>query len=145
MKGGEEHGKRRSTWRRVAALFFFFILDRSLKFWAIRLGNYSLNEGFFWFLPSSIFFVLISFVYILFLLFLLSPRFGFFKGEKQRAGVLLIAMGGFSNLVDRIFYGGVIDFIKLPLIGVFNNLSDFFIFSGFVLLLVDLLRARKVS
>lgn len=56
----------------------------------------------------------------------------------------LMLGGGISNLFDRFFYGGVLDFISLPLVPVFN-LADALIVSGVLVLLVDFFRGQKVS
>ncbi len=50
--------------------------------------------------------------------------------------LLLIIAGGISNLIDRVFKGGVIDYIKLfPNINsTIINLADIYIFVGWVLI-----------
>lgn len=49
----------------------------------------------------------------------------------------LIIIGAFSNLLDRIFLGGVADYISLPLIPSLFNLADTFIFIGAILLALN--------
>ena len=48
----------------------------------------------------------------------------------------LIALGAISNVVDRIYYKAVIDFIDIPYFTVFN-LSDIYIFLGVVILIIN--------
>lgn len=49
--------------------------------------------------------------------------------------VSLIILGAVSNLMDRLNYGGVVDFIDLPYFSVFN-LSDVYISIGVIWLLI---------
>jgi len=56
----------------------------------------------------------------------------------------LILVGAISNIVDRIFYGAVIDYIYIPIINfpVFN-ISDIAICTGAGLLVLDLFKKKK--
>jgi|SRR3989344_10093 len=49
----------------------------------------------------------------------------------------LILIGAFSNLFDRIFLGGVADYLVLPFIPSLFNLADAFIFTGALLLALN--------
>lgn len=51
----------------------------------------------------------------------------------------LILGGGMSNLIDRIFRGGIIDFIKVSTFPIFN-IADIAIVSGWILLIVCVLK-----
>lgn len=51
-------------------------------------------------------------------------------------GMGLIAAGGAANIIDRIFFGAVRDFIYYPLINVYGNLADIMLTFGVVGLLV---------
>ena len=50
--------------------------------------------------------------------------------------------GGLSNIIDRIFRGGVLDFIKIPIIPNFN-IADMSICIGWVLIVVFLIIYTK--
>jgi signal peptidase II len=53
----------------------------------------------------------------------------------------LILIGGISNIVDRIFYSGVIDFISIPFFPSFN-FADVFVSIGMVIAVYKLLLVR---
>lgn len=63
--------------------------------------------------------------------------------EKRRSlGWYLVAIGGGINLVDRFRLGAVRDYWKLSLVGVYNNINDWLIFAGFILIIWDLVRKK---
>lgn len=70
--------------------------------------------------------------------------------DGQRAlrwALALLLAGAVGNLIDRVLYGSVIDFLHLHLKDVFHwatfNFADIYITFGLVFLLVDLFRAKK--
>lgn len=70
--------------------------------------------------------------------------------EGQRAlrwGLLLLLAGAVGNLVDRVMYGEVIDFLRLHYRDVFYwatfNVADMYICFGLVLLAVDAFHPRR--
>jgi signal peptidase II len=69
----------------------------------------------------------------------------FWKNNKQNIiamGKSLIIGGAIGNLIDRIFYGYVTDFIAISNFTIFN-LADAFIFSGFILIILFLKKNNK--
>ncbi|MGB9637277.1 MAG: signal peptidase II, partial [Microgenomates group bacterium] len=120
--------------KREIILGLLFVLDRLTKFLAVRQGLAFFNRGVVLGIPLSGFspFVLICVL----ILFRQSLSFSF--------GFWLILAGGVSNLLDRVFYGAVVDFVAFPFIPLFNNLADFFITLGILLVFVDLLWSKKL-
>ncbi|MEM9189907.1 MAG: signal peptidase II [Myxococcota bacterium] len=61
-----------------------------------------------------------------------------------RAALFLLLSGAVGNLVDRVFYGEVIDFLHLHYEDVFHwatfNVADMYICVGLILLVVDMIR-----
>ena len=51
------------------------------------------------------------------------------KDMREHVGMYLILAGAFSNVVDRIFFGGVIDYVVIPFGGIIN-LADVSIVLG---------------
>ena len=61
-----------------------------------------------------------------------------------RAGLALISGGAFSNLLERIFCGYVIDWIEFPfLLDLRFNLSDVFISLGALIVFISLIIQQK--
>lgn len=77
-------------------------------------------------------------------IFVLGIIMAFMKNQseqidnKTRLSLLFVISGGISNLIDRIFRGSVLDFIKIYKFPVFN-IADFYVVLGWVLLVVFLI------
>jgi signal peptidase II len=56
-------------------------------------------------------------------------------------GLVLILSGAMSNVVDRLLYGCIIDFVELKFWPVFN-LADVFICAGVILILISNLKFK---
>ena len=127
--------------KNIFILLILFLLDRVLKiyFWQHTSLAY-LNQNISFSLPIGqyflwpILFLLSVFVYFQFLQ-------AYKKNNKHFYAWGLIFIGAVSNILDRLYYGGVIDFISLSYFPVFN-LSDVFIFCGVVYLLIAKLKEK---
>ncbi len=118
-----------------------FILDRFFKWLALHDPNYLFAptdwlKFSFWSNQNIVFGLWPVDFFVLFLLFiiwmsLLAIGWQWFKKEKFLPVWFLglIVIGGFSNLWDRVYYQGVIDYIHLWLLPVFN-FSDCLIVVG---------------
>lgn len=65
-------------------------------------------------------------VYFIFIILYLNHA----KSRKFSFGLTLLALGGLGNLVSRLFWGGVWDYIYLPILPFWFNLSDVMIAGG---------------
>jgi lipoprotein signal peptidase len=111
-------------------------------------------------LPSLLIY---SFIILIILFFLLNPNYKISisnkipteKSQKTRfgiwsfignldldIGVLFIISGAISNIIDRIYFGCVIDFIDLRFWPVFN-LADIYITIGAIILIKKQLTKNK--
>ena len=99
-------------------------------------------------LPGEVKFIVFILIVSVFLIILF---FYILRNQQElflkQSALILILSGGLGNLIDRISNDGkVIDFIRLrlPLIesGIFN-IADFYVTTGFVILLLSLFMKQK--
>ncbi len=81
---------------------------------------------------------------VLFFLLYITVKEYHAKHHAEVAVLLFIAAGAFSNLLDRISFGHVVDFINVPFWSVFN-LADIYIVAGAVIFFILTLREQKKS
>ena len=128
-------------------IFFLLIfIDRFSKVYFIKklsLGNFFnlyLNKNIAFSLPIPFYILYPLLLFIIIFLFFIC-----FKYYKQKNILIwpwsLIALGAISNVVDRIHYKAVIDFIDIPYFTVFN-LSDVYIFLGVVILIINEFKSK---
>ncbi len=129
----------------IALLFFIAIGDRITKIIAhsfLHQANIVLNDSFFSFVhvPKITALVLVGILFFICLGWLFYTQ----KNKMSTIALLYILLGMGSNLTDRIVYDGVIDWIVLRGISVFN-IADLCIIAGVFFLFVDLfLKERNV-
>lgn len=69
-------------------------------------------------------------------------------GDQERNWGYLIIFAGVSNIIDRVIWGGVRDWVELPFFGMKNNLADMFLTASIIGLLItvyNLQRAEKLE
>lgn len=111
------------------------ILDQSSKYFASYFGfNTTLNTGISLNLLSSLSASLLGLLSIIFIVFV----FSLFKKDwlKYPIASVLFFGGAVSNIIDRIIFGGVRDWLGIPFTSIDNNLADWFIFVGLGMFLV---------
>lgn len=128
---------------------FLIILDRFLKVWATYVWSttplelsswfsldYSLNDSLAFSLPANKYFILIV---IVLLLFVLTATFlKDFKNKNLQAVLwFTIILGASSNLIDRLLYGSVIDYLSLAWFTTFNLADCLIVVSVMILLLQE--------
>jgi signal peptidase II len=127
-------------------LLFLFILDRLSKLFFINNQNFfldlclfklnfALNPNIAFSLPLPTFLIFTTTLVAIFLLSYLAIK----KYQKNLFFDIfiigLIIIGAISNLIDRIKFDGVIDFIDVPYFTIFN-FSDIYIVVGAVVLIL---------
>ena len=108
---------------RIHLLIFIFFTDQFLKLYFLDGGVAEVNHGIALGLFSNlpVFFYFLVFILLSIIFYLLSSK------NNLTVGFALIYIGATSNLLDRVIYGGVVDYINF--LGLFkNNLGDIMIF-----------------
>ncbi|MBU2228809.1 signal peptidase II [Patescibacteria group bacterium] len=136
--------------------FFLFIIDRITKWWAFhalseegplnflsvfRLELY-MNKGIIFSIP-----LYQPLTYIVTVAIIGAVAFFLFGAFKKRnmnlvISLSLIAVGSFSNFLDRMYHGAIIDFVNLRFLPVFN-LADCLIIVGAIMLIFKTSSVRK--
>lgn len=108
-----------------------FILDRLIKSVVLFRGDYIINKGVaFGLLGDQEFFVLFLFPLVAILILILWISYKHFS-----LPLALICAGAISNLIDRLLYNGVVDYIEILILPVFN-IADVLIVVGVILLFI---------
>lgn len=63
-------------------------------------------------------------------LFLLGISIYLWWQDKRVWGWLLVFLGGFFNLLERLIKGAVTDYWRIPFTTIYNNINDYLIFLG---------------
>ena len=132
-------------------LFVFTItLDQASKYLVRQWGGfYICNEGIAFgiqFSKNWIWLFILLFLIILLILnfkFKILNEFINFKFRISNFGLIFILSGAISNIIDRLYFGCIIDFIRIPFWPAIFNLADVFITIGAVILLVKIFRIKK--
>lgn len=123
-------------YRSYYIIVFILILLQILEWVIFRNFLYTLNANVIFGSTS----VPIIFILIACLIFLIL----FFTVKKYQFGFGLLVAGSLSNLLDRIFYGGVLDYLKVPYIPIFN-LADIAITSGAFLIILAIIVGDSIK
>jgi lipoprotein signal peptidase len=136
---------------KISRFFLFFLsfclvfFDQISKFLANKMGLVVMNEG----ISFGIFgekmgsmsgskgeTFLIGGVIFLLMGVMLRMR-------KHKFAKTLFISGAISNLIDRLIWGGVRDWLLVPFLGLKNNLADWFIFVGLAVILGQVFRLKR--
>ena len=132
----------------LLAFVFMVILDWATKFIVKRLNlntynkivsiTYTTNKGTLFGLFSN--FEYINLIFIILSIIFLVLIFWFWTKEKDKSIPLLLVFSGiFSNLIDRLFYGSVVDWINVHFWPIFN-IADSLIVIGVCWLIIIFLK-----
>lgn len=147
------NSRTRQIWETIISFLIFFGIDRISKILVLNAANQieltsflsfdiTINRGIAWGLfhtESTLGFLLVSGVIGLIICAMLWYAYKQLCYGSLAIEEMLILAGAIGNLVDRIVYTGVIDFIHFHF-GSYNfpifNLADVFIFMGIVWVMV---------
>ena len=109
----------------VCAFFFLLIVDQATKWWGRGEGRVTYNTGISFQLLSE-FEVIAQVIGIISILVLLSWMLRKYWKKQPQVWALLVG-AGCSNLLDRVIFGGVQDFLPVPFFNITNNIADWVI------------------
>ncbi len=110
-------------WQGLAVALIVIFIDQLSKTWAITHLQFFLNTG-------ASFGVGNSFSLLSLLILAAIVIVGWCWYRQPNLGLALVWAGGISNLVDRIRWQGVVDWLIIPGTTIHNNLADYAIFIG---------------
>ncbi len=124
----------------------FIIIDQAVKWWMVQYHPYLIfaNSGvIFGFVENPWLKYLLIIIGLILLIWLISKTK--LPATSYQLPAALIIAGALSNILDRLIYGHVIDYIKLP--GFLSfwptfNLADVFIVIGVIMYLHQLLKTE---
>lgn len=94
--------------------------------------SFTLNPNFIFGLVQGNVLAIITSMIILLLMLIFSNKF-------LNLGLVMVVAGLISNVADRFFYGGIIDYFKIWIIPTFN-LADVLIIIGIILIVPKIIR-----
>ncbi|NIH41004.1 MAG: signal peptidase II [Buchnera aphidicola (Periphyllus aceris)] len=119
----------------------------SLNLNILYVKNYGLIFGLF----SSIKIFQNKYLFIIYFLIIFLLIFKIFKlvikNKKNNCSLIFIISGSIGNLIDRIKYGYIIDFIDLHYKSLhfpIFNISDFIIFIGITIYILKIINSKKI-
>ena len=115
-------------------LFVLFVAsDQILKLFAINFFHPVFNSGIAFGVGENI--PVLSTIVVFLILFASIYKSGFKFGE------MLLLAGGAGNILDRLIYGKIVDWIKFG--SLWFNLADVYIGLGVLMMVIDVTKAQK--
>ena len=104
---------RTTEWLVWGAILLLFVSDRVIKFIKVDNETAVINEFSAFSIPISN--DIVSLITIIVIMWLIKEIVVVYKKESYLLSILLVGIvaGGLSNLIDRIYYDGVVDYIIL--------------------------------
>jgi signal peptidase II len=129
-----------SSARKIFGLIALFVFtDQIVKFAIRHFGGFYVcnkNLAFGIKIPDLLFWIFSAGVITVLIYLLYKKRFIY-----NTLCLMLILSGAFSNMIDRYYFGCVIDFIDLKFWPVFN-LADVFITVGGIMIILEILKMK---
>lgn len=106
--------------------------DQILKLLAVNFFHPALNSGVAFGIGENIPIISIIIVYLTLALMVIKSKSGF--------GEMLLLAGGAGNILDRLIYGKIVDWIRFG--NLWFNLADGYIVAGIILIIVRIIFIR---
>ena len=124
-------------------LALFWLHNRPYKINSFISGDLVINRGVSWGLlhsESSNAFVFVSLLIVFVTLLICWQAYSLWCKNKFVVGYVCVITGSLSNIIDRMYYGGVIDFILLSYKNFYwpvFNVADIVIVGGILIILLQ--------
>ncbi|OGI25622.1 MAG: hypothetical protein A3J76_06125 [Candidatus Moranbacteria bacterium RBG_13_45_13] len=125
------------NYKKLFSLFLFLVaFDQTLKYF---LNNLFCNKNLAWSIPVDAGIFYLAWIAIVgFFIYLFIKT----KALNQKYLLVFIFSGAVSNLIDRIRFGCVVDYIDIKIWPVFN-LADVYIIIGVMLLITSVIKINR--
>lgn len=117
---------------RLKLFILLVVSDQILKLLAVKFFHPALNSGVAFGIGENIPIISIIIVYLTLALMVIKSKSGF--------GEMLLLAGGAGNILDRLIYGKIIDWMKFG--NLWFNLADGYIVAGTILIIVRIIFIR---
>ncbi len=117
------------NWKIFLVAFIVLILDRITKIIFIDRAVKNYGAAFSLFQGLNIFFIIIAAVVVCLIIY-----YNNVKKFNLALGMGFVLGGALGNMIDRIFYNGVIDFIRIWIFPVFNLADIFNLIGGIIII-----------
>lgn len=135
--------KKYSIFSYLTIGIFLIFLDQLIKYFvnrfypALIFHNYGIIFG--WIQSELVGYVLLVFGFLLLIYIIIQQKK---QGIINYLAIILIVAGALANLIDRLRFGYVVDYIHFFNLNVFN-LADILIFLGIIFYMFDIFRLNK--
>ena len=117
-------------------LFILFVAsDQILKFLAVKFFHPAFNSGIAFGIGKNVPVIITAVVFLILALSIYKNKSGF--------GEMILLAGGAGNILDRLIYGKIVDWIKFG--SLWFNLADVYIVGGIAVIIVDALIRSYVN
>jgi signal peptidase II len=123
---------------KLGLVFFLVILDRIFKWLVLKYPDFYSNQFFELklFKNTKLYFISLNPYFLYFLIGVVLLVFIILFLRTRNLGLFLIILGGLSNFFDRIFFGYVIDYLRISILPIsLFNIADLMIIFGILLIL----------
>ena len=118
------------NWKIFIIALVVLVLDRITKLVFIEKAVKNYGAAFSLFQGLNIFFIIIAAIVIGLIIFYSNK----IKNFNLELGMGFVFGGALGNMIDRIFYSGVIDFIRIWIFPVFNLADLFNVIGGLIII-----------
>jgi len=127
----------------IGVFFLVVLLDQMSKYWAQTMNLVVVNSGISFSIFSNLNISNNLLIITLILLILMVMVFLLKNFSKSTLLSTIFIAAAFSNLLDRIVFSGVRDWLIIPILGLKNNFADWLMFLSIIFLFIKKYKTCK--